>query len=491
VTRPTRYLVGLAILAAACTDNVESPLEPTALEPTADLSSSGASVRVTTKADDGAGSFRQAVLKANTDPSIGTIRFDRGLGPIRLFQPIVYSGNQALVIRGEAARLDGVELAAGASALVAEGGGDLTIAELTVVRAPGNGITIKVPDLATGVLRIRLHEVTIRENGLHGVLINDQAEYLIDPASESEAGSAASLLVEVTDSRFERNGFALIDSDGLRVNEGGEGSLEANVRGTRFANNGADGLELDERSVGDAKFALRHTTLIGNGSFTSEDLDDGIDVDEGGDGDLIGRFNDVVASRNFEQGVDLNENGMGDLRVFMADVLAAENNQEGIEFEEDDDVAGGGDIEAELVRVTARRNGGAGGDAGLKLREKGDGDLVARLVEAVSVDNRLLSGDDPVSGILLREDEEGDLTAELVQAIARRNGGDGIALEENEDGDLDGQIRRSTASSNDGAGANLTQEPTGTGQVRLVHFTAPGNGGGPILDDGVVVTGTP
>jgi hypothetical protein len=341
------------------------------------------------------------------------------------------------------------------------------------------------------VFKVRLHEVIILDNGLHGVLINDQAEYFLDPASESEAGSAASLLVEVTDSRFERNGFAVIDSDGLRVNEGGEGSLEANIRGTRFANNGADGLELDERAAGDAKFALRHTALIGNGSFAPEDFDDGIDVDEGGDGHLIGRFKDVVVNKNFEQGVDLNENDTGDLRVSMAGVTAAENKEEGIEFEEDDDVAGGGDIEAELVRVTARRNGGAGGDAGLKLREKGDGNLATRLVDAVSVGNRGVSGSDPVSGILLREDEEGDLTAELVQAIARRNGGDGIALEENEGGDLDGQIRRSTATGNGGAGANLTQEPTGTGQVRLVDFTAPGNGGGPVLEEGVVVTGTP
>ena len=486
MTRPTRYLVGLAILAAACTDNAETPLEPTAV-----LSNLGAVARVTTRTDDGPGSLRQAVLRANTDPSVGTIRFDGGVGPIRLLQPVIYSGTQALVIRGEGAKLDGGALPAGESALVAEGGGDLTITELTVAHAPGNGITVKVPDLATGVFTVRLHEVTIVDNGLHGILINDQAEYFIDPLSVSEAGSAASLLVQVSDSRFERNGFALIDSDGLRVNEGGEGSLQAEIRGTRFANNGADGLELDERAAGDADFVLRRSTLIGNGSFTSEDFDDGIDVDEGGKGDLIGRFNHVVANKNFEQGVDLNENDVGDLRVSMADVSAADNSEEGIEFEEDDDVAGGGDIVAELIRVSTRRNGGAGGDAGLKLREKGDGNLVARLVEAVSLGNRLLSGDDPVSGILLREDEEGDLTADLVQAVARRNGGDGIALEENDGGDLNGQIRRSTATSNVGAGANLAQEPTGAGQVNFVSFTAPGNSGGPVLSDGVVVTGTP
>ena len=481
-----RYLVGLAMLAAACTDNRETPMEPNTA-----LSQLSGRTRVTTRADDGPGSFRQAVTDANSDPSIGTIRFDEGLGPIRLLQPITFSGAQALVIRGSGTRLDGSALAPGGSALVADGGGDLTIEALTVTGAPGNGITIKVPELATGVFKVRLREIVVRESGLHGVLINDQAEYFIDPPSTSEAGSAASLLVDVSDSRFERNGFGLIDSDGLRVNEGGEGNLEANVRGTRFVDNGADGLELDERAAGNAEFALRHTALVGNGSFTSEDFDDGIDVDEAGDGDLIGRFNHVAVNRNFEQGVDLNENGLGNLRVVMADLSAAENAEEGVEFEEDNDVAGGGDIEAELVRVTTRRNGGAGGDAGLKLREKGDGNLVARLVQVVSEGNRLLSGDDPIAGILLREDKGGDLTADLVQATARRNSGAGIELEENEDGNLTGRVRRAIASQNGGAGASLVQEPEGTGEATFAAFTASGNFGGPVFAEGVVVSGAP
>ncbi|MGH7527177.1 MAG: right-handed parallel beta-helix repeat-containing protein, partial [Gemmatimonadales bacterium] len=232
--RLLRLVAGLVTL-AACTEDNQSPFEPT-------LSHGGAGVRVTTEADAGPGSFRAAILEANANPSIGSIRFVRGLGPIKLLQPVTYSGSQALKIHGEGAKLDGSALPAGGSALVADGGGDLTIEELTVVRAPGNGITIKVPDLTTGVFKVRLYEVTIRESGLHGILINDQAEYFTDPMSPSEAGSAAGLLVEVSDSRFEKNAFALIDSDGLRINEGGEGTLEAYIRETRFVDNGADGL---------------------------------------------------------------------------------------------------------------------------------------------------------------------------------------------------------------------------------------------------------
>jgi Right handed beta helix region len=478
-------LAVLLLFALACSESSDHPMEA--------VSGAAEAVagRVNSSADAGPGSFRQAVLDANADPSLGIIRFEGGLDPIKLTTPVTYSGSQDLVIRAGGAVLDGKQLGADESAFVADGGGNLTISRLEVSRAPGNGITVKVPDDATGTFHVRLEEVVIRNNGLHGILINDQAEYFDDPASTSEEGSAAGLLVEVLRSRFERNGFSLIDSDGLRINEGGPGTLAARVRDTRFANNGADGLELDERGDGDADFSLQGTSLIGNGSFTTEDLDDGIDVDEGGAGDLIGRFNDVLASRNFEQGFDLNENGPGDLRARMVDVQAVANAEEGIEFEEDDDVAGGGNIDAELVRVTARANGANGGDAGLKLREKGDGNLVARLVEAVSVDNRMTSDEESIDGILLQEDETGDLTADLVGATARRNSGDGIQLEENEDGDLDGRIRRSTASGNGGAGADLAQVEPGAGSVEFVEFTAPGNADGPIASEGVTTSGAP
>ena len=484
MNRPLRVAVGLVVLASACTEGSQSPVEP------AGALASLTRARVTSSADAGAGSFRQAILDANADPGIGTIRFDAGLGLIKLAAPVAYSGSQTLVILGAGARIDASAVGADGSALLADGGGDLTLRELTVLRAPGNGVTIRVPDAATGVFTVRLQNVTVRESGLHGILINDQAEYFVDPLSTSEEGSAASLFVEVADSRFEKNGFALIDSDGLRINEGGEGTLTARIRQTRFANNGADGLELDERAAGDADFSLRASSLVGNGSFSSEDFDDGIDVDEGGDGDLVGQFDDVVASKNFEQGFDLNENDGGSIRVRMVDVRALDNAEEGIEFEEDDDVAGGGDIDAELVRVTARGNGRNGGDAGLKLREKGDGNLVASIVRAIASNNRVQGDGDAIDGILVQEDEAGDLTAEVVQATARQNSGDGIQFEENEDGNLDGVIRSSTASGNEGSGADLAQSPEGEGTVELIDFSAPGNAEGPVEAEGVVIPGT-
>ncbi|MBA3260695.1 MAG: hypothetical protein H0T68_14675 [Gemmatimonadales bacterium] len=462
----------IAAATAACTDEADTPLEPAS---SASVTAAGAA-QVTTNADAGPGSFRRAVDRANENPAIGQIRFHAGLGTIALRRPIVFSGSQALTIDATGASLDGNGLAGTDAALVAEGGGDLTIRRLVVHRAPGNGITVAVPADAGGTIRVQLEEVTIRGNALHGVLINDQAEYLSDPASESDAGSNASIAVRVTGSTFELNGLGALDYDGLRVNEGGRGDINAIVSSSRFVGNGADGLELDERAVGDAVFTLSQVDLNRNGSFSTEDLDDGIDVDEAGDGSVIGRFERVSANSNSEQGVDLNENGAGELRVVMHQVEALGNAEEGIEFEEDDDVAGGGDLEAELDHVTTRRNGGIGGDAGLKLREKGPGNLTARLLNVVSTNNA-------IAGILVQEDENGKLAAELVGVETLSNGGDGIKLDENGAGNLMGRIRTATSRRNANAGVALEQEPSGTGEVRIQSLAGGGNLEGDVAAD--------
>src|SRR5262245_60425809 len=171
VNRVHRYFAGLLILAAACSDDTEAPVEPSLAQ------LQGSAARVSTNSDNGPGSFRAAIEAANADPSIGTIRFAAGLGPIRLSEPVTYSGTHALGIQGEGARLIGSGLPDATSALVADGGGNLTLRRLSVTGAPGNGITVKVPDDASGTIAIRLQDVTIRENGLHGILINDQADY--------------------------------------------------------------------------------------------------------------------------------------------------------------------------------------------------------------------------------------------------------------------------------------------------------------------------
>jgi hypothetical protein len=471
---PRRSLVYLACgVLVACAPSLDAP---TVLGPDVWLdASTDAAASVTTSADAGPGSFRQAVLDANSNPAITRIVFRPGLGVIAVATTVTYSGSQTLTIVGADATIDGSALGAGAPAFMANGGASLTLRALTVQNAPGTGVTVAVPDAAVGTLSYRFENFRVSGNGRHGVLINDQKEYFNDPDSPSQEGSAASLDVRVTNSQITGNGLGALDNDGFRVNEGGLGSIVARVTGTTFSGNGADGLELDERFDGDARFTLINSSLTSNGAFdVVADPDDGIDVDEAGNGSIVGDFTHVIASFNSEQGVDLNENDAGDLRVDMTGVTANDNAEEGIEFEEDDDFAGGGHIVSTLVNVTTLRNGAAGADAGLKLREKGIGNLAARVTGAVSSNNS-------VAGMLFREDSDGNLRVNVTNVTTGANADDGIEFDENGIGHLQAEAVNLTSTNNTGAGIKADQQLPGNGRLDTRACVTSGNGGGPIV----------
>ncbi len=486
-------VAAVSVLAlAACSDNAVIPTGPSPRSISA-AASADRTAEVTTTADAGPGSLREAVEAASSDPAITTIRLGKRLSVISLATTIDFTGPQALRIEGSGGTIDGTALGALQNALVISGGGDVTINDLTVRNAPGVGIAVLIPSDATGTVDVTLNEVVALGNGLHGIFINDQTGYLTDPESTSPDGSDASVSVRITRSRIEDNGDVRIDEDGLRVNEGGLGDLNAVIEKTVVLNNGGDGIELDERGTGSVIFSVEHSQLIANGGFTSVDYDDGIDVDEAGPGNIEGRFLQVAANGNFEQGVDLNENNEGDLIVVMNQVEASDNAEEGIEFEEDDDFAGGGDIVAELTNITTLRNGEIGGvidgDAGLKLREKGAGNLNARIVNATSSDNL-------IGGILVREDAAGNLDAVLINSVANGNDGNGIEFDENSTGNLDARIQKAVTSNNSEAGVAADQQiPAGasdTGVLRIQKLTANGNSSGSVVvNAGVTVEQNP
>ncbi len=306
--------VFLALLAAlvvlsACSDSSNAPLAPPSPEsnaPNLNYAMSGVA-RVTNNNNAGPGSFRQAIVEANGDASITKIDFSSRVGTIALAgQPVVFDGPQSLTIDGNRAVLNGAALLAGGAAFRSNGGGNLIVSSLTFTRAPGTGLTVAIPATATGTVKVSLINVTVSDNGSHGVLINDQAEYFNDPNSTSPNGSDASVDVLVAVSRFERNGFTALDQDGLRINEGGLGNLRAVVTASRVEGSGGDGIEFDERAAGDVQFGVIGSALDRNGGFDASDFDDRIDIDESGDGSIVGTFLLTSARENFEQGFDLN-----------------------------------------------------------------------------------------------------------------------------------------------------------------------------------------
>jgi hypothetical protein len=338
------------------------------------------------------------------------------------------------------------------------------------------------------VKTIDLRNVVIQETGGHGVLINDQTfpEEAGDPDAEPDPipptpdGSDASVVVAIIGSRFQKNGFGAGDRDGVRVNEGGAGDLIATVTGSVVDRNGGDGIELDERGGGNAEFEISDVQLTRNGKQDPEDLDDGLDVDESLDGDVLGTVSRSAANDNYEEGWDLNENDAGNFVVDMTAVEANRNGEEGVDFEEDDDFAGGGDLTTELDRVAA--NGNAGGDAGLKIREKGDGNLASLVGDATA------DGND-TDGINIREDSTGNLGATVDHSTADRNTGDGIHFDERSGGSLNATASDGSASRNLMVGVRAQQ---GTGTLLLDAMVLLGNHEGPFFaDQNVVVTVTP
>lgn len=420
----------------------------------------GNKVLVVNDNDSGPGSFRAAIDAANADSKISRILFAGSVSTIVLQQTVLFTGEQPLEIDGNGATLDGA--GAGGPAFRATGGGNLEFSNLIVRNAPAEGIAIEVPSDETGVVHVSLFKVGAIGNKGHGVLVNDQVDpSTTDGVPPNPNGSAASIDVSVVQSRFINNGYSVSDRDGLRVNEGGEGDLHITVRRSASRDNAADGIEVDERGDGDVLVDVSSTEITGNGRFDPEDLDDGFDIDEYGPGSIIGTFSSSLANNNYEEGFDVNENDAGDLRVDMHKVEASGNGEEGIDYEEDDDFAGGGDLVTELVDVTANGNGVANdGDAGLKIREKGIGNLDAKIDDATTSGNL-------IGGISVREDDVGNLVSAVRKATSRSNATIGVGFEENGEGNLSAAVRKSTALQNTEFDLSAEQEPGGTGSFVL------------------------
>ena len=407
----------------------------------APVAASAATALVVNNRDDGAGSFRAAIESANNNASIDTIQFLFTVGTVRLKSTVDYTGTQALTIHGAGATLDGSKIddegaldefltGIGAAFRVASGA-DLAVSNLTVRNAPGEGIALIVPASRLGT--VRLVDVQRRGRGEprpRGAASNDEEDpRTFEDAITGEAeparpdGSAASVDVTVLGCRFVGNGFGVLDRDGLRVNEGGEGSLRLTVRTALAHGNGADGIEVDERGAGDVHVDVFGAQLTGNGSFTALDFDDGFDIDEYNDGGIFGQVVFSNVSNNWEEGLDFNENNAGDLRVDLLLVEANGNREEAIDYEEDDDFAGDGDLVTTMTGIRANGNGVDDGDGAVKIREKGVGRPQAVLNGIETLANAY-------DGVNIREDDAGDLQASVSQANSQDNDGDGVSFDE-------------------------------------------------------------
>ena len=312
-------------------------------------------VLVTSGSDEGPGTLRAAIDRANTDASVTHIRVAPNVRDIRIDETLPYTGAHDLTIDGRAA----VRPVSGAEGdfdlLRATGGGDLTLSRLTF-RDGANGIVVIPPTGTTGTVAVTLRGVTIEDNKLFGLLVDDKVN-----------NTDASLRLNVVGSRILGNGTAASDRDGVRIDEGGAGDIAATIIGSRLNDNGAEGVELDEAGAGGVTLNVSASTFNDNGFLDPEDFDDGIDVDEADAGDVRVALFASQVNGNFDEGVDLNEGGDGSLFLTAAGIQANENTDEGIALEELD----AGDLVAMLTAVEVSDND----SDGVQAEEGGAGNL--------------------------------------------------------------------------------------------------------------------
>ncbi|MGH7711931.1 MAG: hypothetical protein ACREOG_11645 [Gemmatimonadaceae bacterium] len=144
--------------------------------------------------------------------------------------------------------------------------------------------------------------------------------------------------ISMTDNRLAGPGAALLldDARSATLVALGEEHNAADDSGRRRIIQRARSARVGLRSVFGATPVLDEV-------IPNSDFDDGIDIDESGDGSIVGGFLLTSANNNLEQGFDLNENDAGDLRVDMTLVEAIGN------LEEDSTGITGGDVAREFL----------------------------------------------------------------------------------------------------------------------------------------------
>lgn len=331
-------------------------------------------------------SLQTAIAEANLDSSIKTIIFRRNAN-INLTSPVVYTGSQSLRLRGQGATINGES--AGSFVLdedltaITEDGtlvfnteGDISISHLNVKNSSTRGIVVNLDeDTERKNINVHLHQVNVTNSALYGVHIDDNT----DAFDDGENGSAAGINLLITFSSFTGNGTGAIDFDGVRVDERGKGSINANIYKTHIDQNGGDGIELDEGGDGHVRADMRHVSLNDNGFFNEEDLDDGFDIDEAGNGNIKVSLSHVEVNGNMDEGLDFDEEGAGSVRVKLRDVMASNNSDEALKVDEED----AGDIRGSLKRVSAIGSG----DDGIQFTELGEGLINLNLKNVLAQDN--------------------------------------------------------------------------------------------------------
>ncbi|MFD0987693.1 hypothetical protein [Methyloligella solikamskensis] len=427
-----------------------------------------AELLVTTSADSGPGSLRDALAEAAKGEGDAQIFVTTG-DDIEIETPLVYEGTAPLGLYGSGQVIKSDK---NVNLLSVSNGADLTVNNLSF-QGPGGfslehrgdtdgpagkGIFIGVPQDRTGIVHLDLQKVSVSDVAGHGVHVSDcsLADACGNGGGGAGSGSPASVSVRLTDVEISNAGQGRFDGDGLRVDERSEGDIVFHAQHSKFTGMGADGVELDEGEAGSVIATAIDSAFNENGtycdpkllkSFLPKDAKGKFEDGEMAEADvppaITGSPDDACIERevklyesgsvkkyeiaiDLDDGFDIDEAGEGDLIAVLSDLEVKDNKDEGIDFDE-----------ADAGKVSfAFRDGEVEGqtDDGVKISEEG-ADGVTALVHDVS------SKKNGGKGVVFEQEDEGDIDVVVVKLETSGNDhGDKTGLEVVQDGDGKGTL---------------------------------------------------
>ncbi|ODA68955.1 hypothetical protein A7A08_00789 [Methyloligella halotolerans] len=315
-----------------------------------------------------------------------------------------------------------------------------------------------VPKDRTGTVHLDLQKVAVSDVAGHGVHVSDcsLADACGNGGGGAGSGSPASVSVRLTDVEIANAGQGRFDGDGLRVDERSEGDIVFHAQHSKFTHMGADGVELDEGEGGSVIATAVDNAFNDNGTYCDPELlkpflpkevegkfEDGEKAEADIPAKITGSPDDACFERevklyesgavkkyeiaiDLDDGFDIDEEGEGDLIAVLSGVEVKNNKDEGIDFDEAD----GGRISFALrdAEVEAQT------DDGVKVSEEGAGGVTA-LVHDVS------SKKNGGKGVVFEQEDEGEIRVVAVKLETSGNDdGDKTGLEVVQAGDGKGTL---------------------------------------------------
>lgn len=427
---------------------------------------------VTSTADDGEGSLREALMLAaeSAEPTTVLVTAE---GDIRLADGLSYEGSSALTISGDGQT---VALDRDATILSIRGGAQLSISGLSL-EGPGGwglenrsaaaasvaGLEVRtMPEQSTDLV-VDLRDLSVRGVSGHGIHVSDchsGASCGGEVEGEGE-GSPASVTVFLQNVTVEQTGYGRYDADGLRIDERGAGDVRFTALNANFRNNGADGIELDEGQDGNVVLNVTGGVIEANGGYCDPAIlepalpdPSEAEFDEGelSEADLPAPVSGSADDTCIEFEADLYDDGSVEEYEFEIDV------EDGFDVDEN----GAGSLYAFMSGVTVRTSK----DEGLDVDEDGPGDIVGTFLD-------LLLSENSDDALKLSERAEGSTIAHIDGGSAAGNGDSGYLVEEEGPGDLQATVSNVRTERNDSLGVEIVQEDEGQGSARLIDVDAP------------------